>query len=258
MLAMRQRERARLLLTAAGVAAAAWVAGGCAGPASTGSAAAGAKTAMLSGSAAPTAHGRSPAPSATVSPATSTWPTVVPVVPAAPGQHQTRVRPPAQSPEFRAEMTDLWAGVVSGRPALAMPAFFPLVAYEQVKAIADPAADWQHRLVAEFRADVVAAHALIGQRARHATLVTVIVPELQADWINPGVCDNSVGYWHAANARLVYQVNGRRMSFGIATLISWRGRWYVVHLGGEVRTTSGGMVDQPAAGPGVPGPPGGC
>jgi hypothetical protein len=167
-------------------------------------------------------------------------------------------RPPARSPEFQAEMTDLWAGIVSGRPALALPAFFPVVAYEQVKAIADPAADWQHRLVAEFRADVIAAHALIGSEAWHATLVRVIVPELQADWISPGVCDNGVGYWHAANARLVYQIGGREMSFGIATLISWRGRWYVVHLGVELRTSTGGMVDQPAAGPGVPGPPGGC
>jgi hypothetical protein len=180
-------------------------------------------------------------------------------VPAAlPGQHQTGARPPAHSADFHAEMTDLWAGIVSGRPVLAMPAFFPLVAYEQVKAIADPAADWRSRLVAEFRADVIAAHALIGAQARGATLVAVIVPELQADWIYPGVCDNGVGYWHVANARLVYEVGGRKMSFGISTLISWRGRWYVVHLCGEIRTTSGGMVDQPANGPGVPGPSGGC
>jgi hypothetical protein len=155
-------------------------------------------------------------------------------------------------------MTDLWAGVVSGRPDLAMSAFFPLVAYEQVKAIADPAADWRDRLVAEFRADVVAAHDLIGRAARSARLVRVVVPEQQAGWIDPGVCYNGVGYWHAAGARVVYRVAGEERSFGIASLISWRGRWYVVHLGGEVRTGPGGMVDQPAGGPGVPGPPGGC
>lgn len=173
-------------------------------------------------------------------------------------QHQTHARPPAGSQIFRAEMTDLWAGVVSGRPALAMPAFFPLAAYEQVKAIADPAADWQGRLVAEFREDVLAAHDLIGRSFRNARLVRVIVPEQQAGWIDPGVCYNGVGYWHVAGARVVYRVAGQERSFGIASLISWRGRWYVVHLGGEVRTGSGGMVDQPARGPGVPGPPGGC
>jgi hypothetical protein len=159
---------------------------------------------------------------------------------------------------FEAEMTDLWAGVASGRPDLAMPAFFPVVAYEQVKAIPDPAADWRGRLVTEFKADVIAAHRLLGHQARHAALVRVIMPEQEADWIYPGVCDNGVGYWHVAGARLVYRVGGHEESVGIATLISWRGRWYVVHLGGELRTTGGGMVDQPSSGPGVPGPPGGC
>jgi len=174
------------------------------------------------------------------------------------GLHQTRALPVAHSAVFQSEMTDLWAGVVSGRPDLAMQAFFPLVAYEQVKAIADPAADWRDRLVAEFRADVVAAHDLIGRAVRNARLVRVLVPEQEAGWIDPGVCYNGVGYWHVAGARVVYRVAGQDRSFGIASLISWRGRWYVVHLGGEVRTGPGGMVDQPALGPGVPGPPGGC
>jgi len=155
-------------------------------------------------------------------------------------------------------MTDLWAGIVSGQPDLAMPAFFPLVAYEQVKAIADPAADWHGRLVAEFKQDVIAAHGLIGDRATQAALVEVTVPDQSADWISPGVCANDIGYWHVANARVVYRIDGRIMSFGISTLISWRGRWYVVHLGGEMRTSYGGMVDQPASGPGAPGPQGGC
>jgi hypothetical protein len=155
-------------------------------------------------------------------------------------------------------MTDLWAGVVSGRPDLAMPSFFPLSSYEQVKAIGDPAADWRDRLVAEFRADVIAAHHQIGGAARNAALVRVVVPEQQAGWIDAGVCDNGVGYWQVAGARVVYRAGGQVRSFGIASLISWRGRWYVTHLGGELRTGTGGMVDQPALGPGVPGPPGGC
>ena len=72
------------------------------------------------------------------------------------------------------------------------------------------------------------------------------------------MCDNATGYWHVAGARVVYRARGRTQSFGIAALIAWRGRWYVVHLGGELRTEPGGMVDEPADGPGVPGPPGGC
>jgi hypothetical protein len=174
------------------------------------------------------------------------------------GLHQTGKRPAANSTDFHAEMTDLWAAVVTGKPQLGLSAFFPLVAYEQVKAIADPAADWQNRLVGEFNLDVAAAHELLGRHARHATLLRVIVPEAQASWIDPGVCYNGVGYWHVAGARLVYRVGGQQRSIGIASLISWRGRWYVVHFGAVLRTTSGGVVDQPAVGPGTPGPPGGC
>ena len=254
MLGMRHAGAASRLAAAAVLAAAAAATGCAASVTATGSHPVSAST-----RAAPSARStRSPSTTASAAPSSSPWPVVVPVPAAVAGLHQTNARPTAQDSVFQAEMTDLWAGVVSGRPDLAQPAFFPLVAYEQVKAIADPAADWQNRLVTEFRQDVVAAHNLLGGRARQATLVDVVAPDGDADWISPGVCSNGIGYWHAANARLVYRVDGRTMSFGISTLISWRGRWYVVHLGGELRTSSGGMVDQPSSGPGVPGPQGGC
>lgn len=206
------------------------------------------------------APGPTPSSSASIepTPSASAWPVTLPVPVAKAGLHQTGERPAANSPVFHAEMTDLWAAAVTGRPELGLPAFFPLVAYEQVKAIADPAEDWRDRLVAEFNLDVAAAHELIGRQARHAALLRVIVPEAQASWIDPGVCYNGVGYWHVAGARLVYRVGGRERSIGIASLISWRGRWYVVHFGAVLRTTSGGAVDQPALGPGTPGPAGGC
>jgi hypothetical protein len=57
---------------------------------------------------------------------------------------------------------------------------------------------------------------------------------------------------------VVYRVGGQERSIGIASLISWRGRWYVVHFGAVIRTAGGGVVDQPAIGPGTTGPPGGC
>jgi hypothetical protein len=155
-------------------------------------------------------------------------------------------------------MADLWAAVRSGRPRPARPAFFPLSAYTQLKAIPDPGADWHRRLYAAFGLDVGAVHRLLGANARKATLVRVIVPAAQVAWIEPGACYNSVGYWHVAGPRVVYREGGRTRSFGIASLISWRGVWYVVHLGAVVRAAAVGEVDQPAAGPGVPGPPGGC
>jgi hypothetical protein len=140
MLAMTWRGQPRLL--AAVVAMAAVVAAastGCAGSA----AARGGKPQAASTRAVKTAsRSASPTTSASASPSASPWPLVVSVPTDGVGQHQTGMLPPARSAMFEAEMTDLWAGVVSGRPDLALPAFFPLPAYEQVKAIADPAAEW--------------------------------------------------------------------------------------------------------------------
>ena len=82
---------------------------------------------------------------------------------------------------------------------------------------------------------MAAAHHYLGRGARRARLVRVIVPAAQAAWIVPGVCENAVGYWHVGGARLVYRQHGQERSIGIASLISWRGRWYVVHFGAVLR-----------------------
>jgi hypothetical protein len=237
--------------TALLAAAASVLAAGCGGAA--GPAAAPASHTHRAGQAAATA----PA-SVSPSPSPSASPSVIAVPAPAPGLPQTRARPSAATPVFQAEMTDLWTAVVTGQPVTGAPAFFPLSAYKKVKAIADPAADWNARLFGDFRLDVGAAHRLLGAGAAHARLLRVIVPSANADWINPGVCYNAVGYWHVGGARLVYQQDGQVRSIGIASLISWRGQWYVVHFGAVLRTGSVGLVDQPAAGPGIPGPAGGC
>jgi hypothetical protein len=198
----------------------------------------------------PAARVTSPPPSRPAGP-----PTTLPVAPGAGALPQTRARPSTDSAAFRAVTQDLWLAVTTGKPSLALPAFFPLAAYQQVKAIYDPAADWHGRLWYDFTLDVGAAHRLVDPDAR---LVRVIVPVSDAAWVDPGVCANSLGYWHVSGARVVYREHGQERSFGIASLISWRGVWYVVHLGAVLRSVVTGIVDQPAAGPGVPGPAGGC
>ena len=213
------------------------------------------RPATTAGRAVPPSPPALPTPRATVR---TGQPTVIPVPPPPGALHQTRTVPSAGTRVFRAEMTDLWTAVVTGQARLAAQVFFPLAAYTQVKAIADPAADWRSRLFGDFRLDVSAAHRFLGAGARHATLVRVVVPSADAAWINPGVCYNAVGYWHVGGARLVYRQHGQVRSIGIASLISWRGRWYVVHFGAVLRAGTGGVVDAPAPGPGVPGPAGGC
>ena len=78
------------------------------------------------------------------------------------------------------------------------------------------------------------------------------------DWVPPGSCDNTVGYYEVPNSRIVYEENGQTESFGIASMISWRGVWYVVHLGAVVRSSESGVVDDPEAGPGSPAYSGTC
>ena len=151
---------------------------------------------------------------------------------------------------FRAEMKALWTGIRTGKVSAALPAFFPLGAYKQVKAIADPAADYQARLIGEYNLDIASAHALLGSDAHAARLVGVQVPADYAHWVDPGACYNGIGYYEVPNSRVVYREAGQLQSFGIASMISWRGVWYVVHLGAVVRDTGGGVVDDPSAGVG--------
>jgi hypothetical protein len=198
----------------------------------------------------------SPAPSATVptKPPAPPSPSALPVAPGAGRLKQTQALPSTKSVAFHNAMYDLWLAVTTGKARFALQAFFPEMAYEQLKAIAYPASDWQNRLWYDFTLDVTAAHDLIGHGAK---LVRVIIPAEYAVWVYPGNCYNSIGYWHVPGARVVYRENGQLRSFGIASLISWRGDWYVVHFGGVIRG-GGGEVDDPTTGEGYPGPPGGC
>ena len=195
-----------------------------------------------------------PTPTPTRKPAPA-GPAALPLAPAGDGaRHQTDVMPKTDDAAFRDLTTDLWLAVTTGNPSYGLPAFFPAAAAEQVKAITDPAYAWRPRLWDDYTIDVAAAHQLAGGDAR---LVAVVVPAQYATWIPVGACYNDIGYWHVPGARVEYRKDGRLESVGIASMISWRGVWYVVHFGG-VQRTGGGMIFEPAAGQGIPGPPGGC
>ena len=190
------------------------------------------------------------------SPARPAEPAALPVAPpSAATLPQTRTLPSTTDTAFKNLIHDFWLAVTTGNPGYAKPAFFPEKAYQQVKAISDPSYDWQHRLWDEFALDVAAVRPLVGRNAR---LVRVVVPMQYAIWVPPGACYNSIGYWHVPGARVVYEQGGVTRSFGITSLISWRGDWYLVHLGAYSRNAPVGIVDDAQSGPGVPGPPGGC
>jgi len=202
---------------------------------------------------------RSPGEKPTRKPATKpapAKPSALPVGPANAGSlPQTSAFPRSASTAFNNAVHDIWLAVTTGDPRYALPAFFPEKAYEQVKAIADPESDWQGRLWYDFTLDLAAAHKLVKPGA---TLTKVIAGTQYAQWIPVGACYNSTGYWHLPGARLVYREGGVTHSFGIASFISWRGDWYLIHFGAVVRSGAHGIVDDPETGPGVPGPPGSC
>jgi hypothetical protein len=136
-------------------------------------------------------------------------------------------------------MRALWAAIVAGDTA-ARSSFFPLGAYLQVKAISNPAADYRNRLIALYDLDIRALHLRVGPGA---TLLGVDVPDRSATWVTPGQEYNKESYWRVYATRVRYRtVAGKEGSFGIFSLISWRGQWYVVHLGPINRTPGTGAI----------------
>jgi len=167
---------------------------------------------------------------------------------------QSAALPSTRTACFHAVVRALWRAIHTGSTRGAVYAFFPLGAYEQVKAIGDPRGDYVGRLLAEYVLDPRAAHDVLGPGAPTARLVRAIVPAGYVHWVPPGACYNRIGYYEVPNSRLVYRAGGEVRSLGIASLIAWRGIWYVVHLGAVTRAAPGGVVDDPANGPGTPEP----
>ena len=152
---------------------------------------------------------------------------------------QTTARPSGSDPQLAKRMGEMWAAIVAGDTA-ARSSFFPLGAYLQVKAISNPAADYRNRLIALYELDIRALHLRVGSGA---TLLGVDVPDSSATWVTPGQEYNKGSYWRVYGTRVRYRTAaGKEGSFGIFSLISWRGQWYVVHLGPTNRTPGTGAI----------------
>jgi hypothetical protein len=146
---------------------------------------------------------------------------------------QTEDKPSTSSAAFRKNVELVAAAILSGDPTPAHRAFFPLVAYRQVKAIADPARDYERRLLASFDRDVREYHRVLGKDPSGVTFAGIDVPEARVEWMKPGREGNKVGYYRVLRSKLRFTLaSGREKSFELTSLISWRGEWYVVHLHG--------------------------
>lgn len=152
---------------------------------------------------------------------------------------QTLVRP-AEDALFRARVQALWTAMTTRDPLQGQGFFFPLAAYRQVKALADPAGDYRDRLLRLYRLDLAAVAATV---PRGSTLLGATVPVGAAVQVPPGAETNALGYWRVNGTRVRYRTPaGAVRSFGVCSMISWRGEWYGVHLGPVLRSAPGGQL----------------
>jgi hypothetical protein len=177
---------------------------------------------------------------------------------AAPTHNIRSIEPPFGA-SLNSRMSTLFHDIALDSLPRAEKVFFPESAYVAMKTgeIPSPATDYVDRLIGFLQLDLGAYHAMFFSHGP-STFLGLNVNPADALWIRPGWCENSIGYWHVPGVRLVYRQNKVVRSVAVASLISWQGRWYVVHLGPNPRPRDVGTVDAPALGRGVPGPAGGC
>jgi len=121
----------------------------------------------------------------------------------------------------------LFRAIVADDPSIAEALFFPREAFTQVKAMVKPERYWE-RLHARFLRDIHALHESSPNLAS-ATFVQLALGR-RGGWVSPGEEGNKLGYWAARHALLHYRVGSEERTLEVRVLITWQGRWYVIHL----------------------------
>jgi hypothetical protein len=146
---------------------------------------------------------------------------------------QTRDYPKLDSPSFKKRIESLFQAIILDQPELANDAFFPVIAYEQVKDVQKPARDHKYRLMAAFYRNIHEYHRKVARLEGPLKLFSVEPSSVNARWMEPGSEGNKLGYYRMLRAHLKYaDSKGQKYSLEITSMISWRGEWYVVHLNG--------------------------
>ncbi len=146
---------------------------------------------------------------------------------------QTDELPSAEDSNFVGRVNLLCSAIIEGRPELAHGAFFPMAAYRQVKAVADPDRDFKIRLLSHFDRDIAEYHRRISSRRPPIRCSGLRLPKGQARWMKPGSEYNRIGYYRVLRSQLdLADADGNTTTLEVTSLISWRGQWYVVHLHG--------------------------
>ncbi len=170
---------------------------------------------------------------------------------------QTNQKPSLSSKSLALRMQELFTGIASDSITTALGSYLTLDSYRQIKGLSNNSFDYANRLLQHFALDVEAAHALFASEGQ-VSYVGFRADASYANWVLPNTCYNKLGYWHLPGVRLLYKVGGITRSIGVISLISYRGEYYVVHLGAISRPSDIGYLDSPAIGVGSFGQPGGC
>ena len=146
---------------------------------------------------------------------------------------QTENLPRASDPSFQERIQMLCSAIIGGHPDQAHAAFFPLAAYRQVKAVADPDRDYRLRLLRNYDRDITDYHRRISSQHGTFRCSGIRLPKDQARWMKPGSEYNRIGYFRVLRAKLdLTDTDGNTTTLEVTSLISWRGQWYIVHLHG--------------------------
>jgi hypothetical protein len=157
------------------------------------------------------------------------------LVPSDATEPQTHDRPAPDAPILVKRAEALYQAIRDDAPDVALPFFFPVDAYKQVKDVTYPERDWKNRLVAEFVRDIHEIHRLNAKSLDGSTFAGLEVPDARARWVEPKEEYNKIGYFRVFGSKLKWEKDGRTRSTEVKSLISWRGQWYAVHLSAIVR-----------------------
>jgi len=146
---------------------------------------------------------------------------------------QTDERPSVTSPAFVKRLELVFSAIVANDPAIAEPAFFPQIAYEQVKDIKSPGADWNSRLLRAFGRNIHAYHKDLGDNPAGCRLLGIEIDEARVKVMAKGKEGNKLPYHRVTRSKIRWaDASGKERTFELTSLISWRGEWFVVHLHG--------------------------
>jgi hypothetical protein len=135
--------------------------------------------------------------------------------------------PEAASKELDEHAAALFDAIVHDDAERADAFFFPREPFLTLKDVADPA-----KYYAELRRvyvhDIHALHA----RRRSWDGATFVGFQLGSKprWVARGEEWNKIGYYRTLDAKLRYEIGGKRRELTVRTIISWAGHWYVTHL----------------------------